>query len=118
MIRSALAFAFGAAVLAAAPAQAADGAKLFPLMCGGCHQPKSTVMAPSLAGVAGRKIASLTDYNYSAALKLKAGGVWTDQQLDTFLTSPAKFAPGTKMPASVAAAGDRTAIIAYLKTLH
>ena len=117
MVRSALLlFAFTViAFAAAAPASAADGAQLFQLMCQTCHQANSTPMGPSLVGVAGRKIASAPGFTYSPALKIK-GGVWTDQALDTFLTAPGKFAPGTKMPAAVAAPGDRSAIIAYLKT--
>jgi len=109
-----------AAVLAvsialAGPA-AADGAKTFLLQCGSCHQAKSSPMGPSLVGVGGRKIASLGDFNYSSALKAK-DGTWTDAALDAFLTAPAKFAPGTRMPASLPAAADRTAVIGYLKSL-
>lgn len=104
-----------AAATLAGPA-AADGAKTFLLQCGTCHQAKSSPMGPSLAGVAGRKIASLGDYTYSPALAAK-GGTWTDANLDAYLTAPGKFAPGSKMPVALAAAPDRTAVIAYLKTL-
>ena len=34
---------------------------------------------------------------YSAALK-NAGGQWTEDRLQAFLTSPEQFAPGTVMP--------------------
>ncbi|WP_304218829.1 cytochrome c family protein [Phenylobacterium aquaticum] len=100
----------------AGSAQAADGAKIFQLQCKTCHGAKSTPMAPSLAGVAGRKIASLSDFTYSAGLKAKTG-TWTDANLDVYLAGPSKFAPGTRMPTGVAAAPDRTAVIGYLKTL-
>ena len=115
MIRTALGLA-AALSLTAGLAHAADGAKLFQLQCKTCHQAKSTPMGPSLGGVAGRPIASLSDFTYSAGLKAK-GGTWTDAALDAYLTSPAKFAAGTKMPAAVPAAADRAAVIAYLKTL-
>ncbi len=114
MVRAALATALTVAALAG-PA-AADGAKTFLLQCGTCHQAKSTPMGPSLAGIAGRKIAGLSDFTYSAGLKAKTG-TWTDANLDSFLSGPAKFAPGTKMPVSLSAAADRTAVIDYLKTL-
>ena len=112
---AAAAVALLAAVALAGPA-CADGAKTFLLQCGTCHQAKSSPMGPSLAGVAGRKIASLADFTYSSALKAK-DGAWTDANLDSFLSGPAKFAPGTRMPASLPAAPDRAAVIAYLKTL-
>ncbi len=95
--------------------RAADGAKIYALQCKTCHQAKSALMGPGLAGVAGRKIAGLTDFNYSPALRAKVG-TWTDAALDAFLTSPAKYAAGGRMPASLPAAPDRAAVIAYLKT--
>ena len=74
-------------------------------------------MGPSLAGVAGRKIAGLADFKYSAGLTAKAGAPWTDASLDAFLTTPAKFAPGTKMMTGVTNPADRAAVVAYLKGL-
>ena len=73
-------------VLAATPAFAADGKALFDDNCAECHTvgPASTETAPSLKGVVGRKIASLSDFQYSAALKAK-GGVWTDNAQDKWM---------------------------------
>ena len=117
MVRPAVAVAALAVVIAAlAGPAAADGAKTFQLQCMTCHQAKSSPMGPGLAGVAGRKIASLTDFTYSPALKAKVG-TWTDAQLDSYLSGPATFAPGSRMPVSLPAAADRAAVIAYLKTL-
>lgn len=110
-----LALALGVAAVAGT-AQAADGAKIFQLQCKTCHGAKSSPMAPSLAGVAGRKIAGLSDFAYSTGLKGK-DGTWTDANLDAYLASPSKFAPGTRMTAGVVSAPDRTAVIGYLKTL-
>lgn len=115
MIRTTLALAMLAA-LSAGAARAADGAKTYQLQCKTCHQAKSTPMGPSLNGVAGRKIAGLTDFKYSPALTAK-DGTWTDASLDAFLAAPGKFAPGSKMPAALPGAPDRAAVIAYLKTL-
>ena len=107
----------GAILSLASHAFAADGAQLFAMQCKLCHQPAgSTAMAPSLAGVAGAEIASKTDFNYSPALKAH-GGTWTDDNLKAFLTSPAAFAPGTKMMISVPSDENRAALVDYLKTL-
>jgi cytochrome c len=115
MIRIPLALA-AAIALCAGSAQAADAAKVFQLQCKTCHQAKSTPMGPSLNGVAGRRIASLSDFKYSPALTAK-GGAWTDASLDAFLAAPGKFAPGNKMPAALPGAADRAAMVAYLATL-
>jgi cytochrome c len=104
--------------LAAPPALAATGQDVFNDKCGECHttEAASTLTAPSLKGVVGRNIASLTDYPYSPALKAKQGA-WTEQKLDTFLFNPRGFAPGTDMLVGAPEPGDRRAIIDYLKTL-
>ena len=106
-----------AGLIAASPAVAADGAKTFQLQCKVCHQAKSTPMGPSLTGVAGRKIAGLADFKYSAGLAAKASMTWTDTNLEAYLAAPAKFAPGTRMPSGLAAPADRAAVIGYLKGL-
>lgn len=98
------------------PAVAADGARLFQMQCKTCHAAKSTPMGPSLAGVAGGKIAGRADFAYSPALKAK-GGVWTDASLGAYLAAPAKFAPGGRMMVAVTKPDDRAAVVAYLKTL-
>jgi len=103
-------------ILAAAPAFAATGQDIFNDKCGDCHTvdpPSGT--APALKGVVGRKIASLTDFQYSDALKAK-GGTWTEAALDAFIANPKAYAPGTAMTAGAGDPGDRQAIIAYLKS--
>jgi cytochrome c len=105
--------------LAATPALAADGKALFEDKCAECHVlgDASSDAAPTLKGVAGRKIASLADFQYSDALKAK-GSVWTDASLDAFLARPKAFAPGTQMLfGGLADPADRQAIIGYLKTV-
>lgn len=108
------AFAALAVSLVAGPALAADGEQLFNIQCKMCHG--GSVMGPSLAGVAGGKVAARTDFNYSPALKAK-GGTWTDANLDAFLKAPTAFAPGSKMMISVQPDENRKAIIGHLKTL-
>lgn len=114
-MRRILLFVF-AASLAAPPAFAADGAKLFALQCKSCHGAKSSPMGPALDGVVGAKIAARGDYKYSAALKAK-GGTWTTANLDAYLAKPTGFAPGGRMNTAVTVEANRTAIIAYLETL-
>jgi cytochrome c len=88
--------------------------------CQTCHnfdKGAGAKVGPHLWGVVGRPKASVEGFNYSAALK-KLGGNWTFEDLNTFITSPAKDAPGTKM----AFGGEkdpkkRADIIAYLDTL-
>lgn len=117
MTRRVLAVLALAGLLTGSPALAADGAKIFQLQCKTCHGAKSTPMGPSLAGVAGRKIAGLADFKYSAGLTAKAGATWTDANLDAYLAAPTKFAPGTRMMTGVANPADRAAAVAYMKTL-
>lgn len=114
MIRFALAAA--AVSLAAGPAFAEDGAQVFAAQCGICHKAVSTPLAPTLAGVAGAKIAGRSDFTYSPALKGK-DGTWTDANLDAFLKAPAAFAPGTRMFKALPADDARAAVIGYLQTL-
>jgi cytochrome c len=102
--------------LVAPPALAATGQDVFNDKCGDCHTvdpPSGT--APALKGVVGRKVASLSDFQYSDALKAK-GGTWTEAALDAFIANPKAYAPGTQMTAGDADPADRKAIIDYLKS--
>ena len=108
----------GAALLAvlAGPALAQDdGAGIVGSRCNVCHGDPSS--APALAGVAGRPIASTAYSNYSDALKAKSKQVWSDANLDAFLTDSQAFAPGSWMTYAEPDAKTRAAVIAYLKTL-
>jgi cytochrome c2 len=65
-----------------------------------CHQFGNTVpssMAPSLANVYNRRIGGDTFEKYSEALKNKKG-VWTKENLISYISSPSDFVPGTTMP--------------------
>jgi len=104
--------------LIATPALAATGQDLFEDRCGGCHTlaEASAPTGPTLRGVVGRKMAAVSDFQFSDALKAK-GDYWTYQTLDAYLANPQKFAPGTTMTVSIYEADDRGAIIQYLATL-
>jgi len=95
---------------------AVRGQMRYEARCGGCHSPDMNRVGPRHNGVFGRRAASVSDYNYSAALKA-SGLVWDAATLDKWLAGPPKLVPGTKMGISVADPTDRQDIIAYLATL-
>jgi cytochrome c len=76
------------------------GAKLFP-KCARCHSlaaDGSRKSGPHFAGLFGRRVGSLADYRYSAALK-GAAFVWDEATLfRLFDAGPDVMLPGTKMP--------------------
>ncbi|HUZ66699.1 MAG TPA: c-type cytochrome, partial [Beijerinckiaceae bacterium] len=90
------------------------------MVCEACHNfqkgagPK---VGPPLYGVVGRKVASISGFDYSSALKKKTGD-WTFDKLFAWIKNPQAYAPGTKMTFS----GEpnprkRADILAYLDTL-
>jgi cytochrome c len=104
-------------LLASASAdRGADVAK----QCQACHnfqQGAGPKIGPDLYNIIGRKIASAQGFNYSAALKSKNGN-WDFQTLNTWLTKPNSFAPGTAMTfAGISNDKQRADVIAYLDTL-
>lgn len=98
----------------------ADRAPPYFAVCSSCHVTSpdgSSAQGPNLRGVVGRKAGSDPKYSYSAALK-GASIVWTEQNLDKWLTKPNMMVPGTKMMISVQNAEDRQKIIDYLLTFE
>jgi cytochrome c len=94
------------------------GEAVFKRNCAICHttEPGKNKIGPSLAGVVGRKAGSAPNYTYSEANK-SSGATWDEATLDTYLTAPTKFVPGTKMVfAGLKNPDDRKAVIAWLKT--
>ncbi len=70
---------------------------------------------PTLAGIFGRRIASLPGYDFSPALK-KLNIVWTPETVSKlFEIGPAAYTPGTKMPEQRVGADDRKALVEFLK---
>jgi len=86
--------------------------------CMRCHDAidqGDSPFAPPLGGIVGRRVASNPDFAYSDVLK-KIGGRWTEARLDSFLISPATFAPGTRMAfPGIADSAARRATIAFLR---
>lgn len=113
----------GASVFTGVPAaESAPAAPPRPtafLQCAACHSvdPGRNGVGPSLAGVAGRKAASLPGFAYSPALR-NSGLTWNAASLDAWLTSPQRTVPGTRMPfAGLSDPVKRKAVVDYLMTL-
>jgi cytochrome c len=88
--------------------------------CQACHnlqEGQGAKVGPDLYGVVGRKIASVEGFNYTAALKAKSG-TWDFDTLNTWLTKPAAFAPGTAMTfAGLPSEKQRADVIDFLDSL-
>ena len=87
--------------------------------CVACHtvkQDESNRAGPTLAGLFGRRIATLPGYNYSPALK-SLDIVWTPETVSKlFELGPATYTPGTKMPEQrITSAEERAALVKFLK---
>lgn len=109
--------AIGGAVDPLAGFESEPGAQVF-RACVACHTLKSQDgprAGPTLAGVFGRKIASLPGYDFSPALKT-LDIVWTPQTLSKlFELGPAAYTPGSKMPEQKVGAEDRAELIGFLE---
>ncbi len=93
------------------------GAKVF-RACIACHTlspDEGNRAGPTLAGIFGRKIATLPGYNFSPALK-KLDIVWTPETVaKLFEVGPMAYTPGTKMPEqTINSAEDRKALVDFL----
>jgi cytochrome c len=109
------------AALMASPASAetgdaARGAIVYQ-KCKSCHAPDMNRVGPKHRGVFGRNAGSLSDFDYSPALKTSSV-IWNDDTLDKWLTDPQAFLPGSKMRFRLGDAQSRADVIAYLKTLN
>jgi cytochrome c len=103
-----------------ASADTAAGESIVKKVCAACHtvvQGGKPGVGPNLYGVVGSPHGGKADYAYSSALKDKAGP-WTFDELNTWLTKPAAYAPGTKMAfPGLPKPQDRANVIDYLRTL-
>lgn len=98
-------------------ADAAKGADVFK-KCAACHtinQGGANGIGPNLYGTMGEAVAQgKGGYAFTDALK-KVGGNWDWEKMNAWLTSPRKFAPGTKMTfAGLSNPQDRANVILYL----
>jgi cytochrome c2 len=84
--------------------------------CAACHSLEAGKNddAPNLSGILGRKVASIDDYRYSAAMK-RSDVVWSESTLNSFLEDPQGFIPGNRMPFDgLKEKADREDLLAYL----
>jgi len=93
------------------------GAQVF-RACVACHTlspDEGNKAGPSLAGIFGRKIATLPGYHYSEALK-HMNIVWTPETVaKMFEVGPMTYTPGTKMPEQkIGSPEDRKALVEFL----
>jgi cytochrome c len=101
-----------------AAADVAKGADVFK-QCTACHtinQGGASGIGPNLYASVGKPHGHVPGFAYSDALKAVPGN-WTFDALDSWLASPRKYAPGTKMTfAGIANPQDRANVIAYLNS--
>jgi cytochrome c len=98
-------------------ADAAKGAEVFK-KCAACHtvtQGGANGIGPNLYATMGEEIGhGKAGFAFSDPLKA-VGGSWDFQKMDAWLTSPRKFAPGTKMTfAGLSKPEDRANLLVYL----
>lgn len=75
------------------------GAKIFPRLCGGCHQVGESArpgFGPPLNGILDRPAGTAANYVYSAAMK-NSGLTWNRETLIAYLKDPKGVVPGTRM---------------------
>jgi cytochrome c len=128
----------GAAQVAAASAEQPGSTKLEPIepllakadpkrgeqltkVCNTCHtfdKGGPNKIGPNLWDVTEENIASVPNYQFSAALQSDKGEKWDPEKLNQWLHNPQSFAKGTKMTfAGFPKAQDRADVIAFLDTL-
>ena len=88
--------------------------------CTACHSLKSggpNGVGPTLWNIVNAPKASIEGYSYSNGLS-SIGGSWTVQDLNMWLKSPKKYAPGNKMSfAGLRKAKDRANMVAFLNSI-
>ena len=93
------------------------GAEIF-RACVACHTlgaDQANRAGPTLAGLFGRRIATLPGYDFSDALK-RLDIVWTPETVSKlFEIGPSAYTPGTKMPEQrIGSEQDRAALVQFL----
>ncbi|MEW4466225.1 cytochrome c family protein [Parasphingorhabdus sp. JC815] len=101
-----------------ADADIAAGEAIFK-KCVACHtidQGGANGIGPNLYGALGKSHGHVAGFAYSDALTSISGN-WDFENMDEWLTSPRKYAPGTKMTfAGLGKPEDRANLIAYMNT--
>ena len=115
--RAALLCSLALAIVVNARAADVEKGKVVFERCAACHSLEAgkNEDAPTLKGIIGRKIASVEEFRYSAAMK-RSDVVWNQSTLDTFLEDPQAFIPGNRMPFDgLKEKSEREDLLAYLE---
>ena len=103
-----------------AQADAAAGQIVFNQKCANCHtmatEPAHGPKGPNLMGVIGRTAGTIEGWEFSPALRA-SGVVWTEENLNKWLTDPDVFVPGSQMPLKVPIRFEREDVIAYIRSV-
>jgi cytochrome c len=101
------------------PVDAASGQQVFNNACRTCHTTKEgdNRLGPHLYKIIGRKAGSLSDYDYSSALK-SADFVWDEGKLERFIANPDELVPGNRMKpySGLASTDDRARLVSFLRS--
>jgi len=116
----ALAFSVTMSAGSAMAGDAEAGAKYYKKKCKSCHgklvEGGKHSAGPNLWGVTTHTAGKVEGFKkYSKGLAA-ADFMWTDENLDKWLTKPKDFIPKAKMAVKVKKEADRANLIAYLKT--
>ncbi len=99
----------------AADCDAGAGQQAFQTKCAACHALDADHVGPRLAGVVDRPIGSVPGFKYSKDLA-GANSTWSVEQLDRWLSSPAKMFPDTAMAfGGLRNASERQAVLCFLQ---
>jgi cytochrome c len=96
------------------------GEALYWKQCERCHTATPDLridFGPPLWGIVGKPKATFPNYKYSQPL-IEAGGLWTFEELNAFISDPRRVLPGTLMESEgYQDMKDRADLIVYLRTL-
>ena len=109
-------FSGGAFAQSAQQAAATRGLAVYTAKCSACHSVDESRVGPAHVGVVGRRVGQVKDYEYSEALA-KSKIVWTQANLQRWLTDPEKVIPGQRMGYRLSLPQERADVIAYLASL-
>ncbi|GGC46631.1 cytochrome c family protein [Siccirubricoccus deserti] len=103
-----------------AAANVDNGRTIAQRQCASCHtftEGGRNGVGPNLYGIVGAPHGHVEGFNYSAAIKGKAGP-WNYEELNAWLHKPSSYAPGTRMAyAGLSNTQQRADLIAYLRSL-
>lgn len=94
-----------------------NGEQIFRQRCHSNSSSNPPAIGPGLAGIIGRRAASVKYSGYSPVIK-RSNIIWTKENLDRFLSNPAAILPGTRMGFGISDQAQRTAVIGYLAEIH